>query len=55
MLKLLITGSSTPDIDAVACAIGYQSYLNQKDHHNSYIAGAYNGMHPEAKFVCESV
>lgn len=55
MPKLLITGSSTPDIDAAACAIGYQSYLSQKDPHNSYIAGVYDGMHPEASFICENV
>lgn len=53
MQKILITGSTTPDIDAVACAIGYQYFLTQKDTTATYIAGAQYGMHPEASFVCE--
>lgn len=55
MQKILITGSTTPDIDAVACAIGYKYYLSQKYPHIEYIAGAQDGMHPEARFVCEKL
>lgn len=55
MKTILITWSTTPDIDAVACAIGYQYYLSQKYPHNNYIAGTQQGMHPEADFVCKKL
>jgi len=55
MQKILITWSITPDIDAVACAIGYQHYLSQKNNDNNYVAGSQDGMHPEADFVCKKL
>lgn len=55
MTNILITACRTPDIDGVACAIAYQSFLQQQDPTNTYTVAFQNGVHIEGKFVVDTL
>lgn len=52
-MRILITAKVCPDIDAVACAEAYATYLRQKDGATTYESAYSQGVHMEANFVCE--
>jgi len=55
MKNILVTACKTPDIDGVACAIAYQSFLQQHDPKNNYYVAFQDGIHIEGKFVLDSL
>lgn len=55
MKNILITACKTPDIDGLACAIAYQSFLQQHDPRNNCYVAFQNGIHIEGKFVLDSL
>ncbi len=55
MKNILITACKTPDIDGVACAIAYKSFLQQQDVANNYYVAFQDGIHIEGKFVIDTL
>ncbi len=53
MSNILITAKISPDIDGVACVLGYTDLLSKTDSNfqNKFFPGIFGEPHPEAKFI----